>query len=157
MTNLPSAPHSASRRGSALLIAVVALALVSVVTAVVTSQCLAARQLLQRRQHQLQAEWLARAGVELAADRLLGDATGYKGESVELIPGGKVRLDVRAEPGATDVFRVTSSARFPGDGRDSDLCSTTRTFRRTSRGSEVRLEVVADRRSASKEGKAHAP
>jgi hypothetical protein len=139
----PAVARTASRRGSALLIAVVALALVAVVAAAVTWQCLAGRRLLDRRGNQLQAEWLARAGVELAADRLLADPAGYKGESVEPVPGARVRIEVRADPGAADVFRVTSEARFPGDDRDTVLRSATRSFRRTSRGGQVRLEVVS--------------
>jgi hypothetical protein len=123
---------------------VVALAVVSVVSAAVTWQCLASRRLLDRRQHQLQAESLARAGVELAADRLLTDPAGYRGESVELIPGAQVRIEVRADEGAADVFRVTSEARFPKDGRDSVRRSARRSFRRTSKGGQVRLEVVSE-------------
>jgi hypothetical protein len=122
--------------------AVVALTIVAAVTAAVTWQCLAVRHLLDRRQNELQAEALARAGVELAADRLLTDPAGYKGETVEPVAGSEVRIEVRAEPGATDVFRVTSAARFPRDGRARAGRSVTRTFRRTTRGDQVRLEAV---------------
>jgi hypothetical protein len=123
---------------------VAALALVSVVSAAVVWQCLAGRRLLGHRQHELQADWLARAGVELAADRLLADPAGYTGESAEPIPGAEVRVEVRAEPGSANVFRVTSTARFPRDGPDTVLRSATRSFRRTSRGDRVGLEVVAE-------------
>src|SRR6266496_2220235 len=104
---------STSRRGAALMVAVVALAVVSVVSASVVWNCLAGRRLLDQRQHQLQAEWLARSGLELAAARLLADPAGYKGESVELIPGALVRIEVRTEQAAPNVFRVTSEGRFP--------------------------------------------
>ena len=144
MTMLPSAPRPSTRRGSALLVAVVALTVVATLTAAVTWQCLAGRHLLDRRQHQLQAESLARAGVELAAGRLLTDPAGYKGESVEPIPGAEVRIEVRADPESADVFRVTSQARFPRDGRDTVRRSATRTFRRTTRDRQVRLEVVSE-------------
>jgi hypothetical protein len=123
---------------------VVALALVSAVTAAVTWQCLAGRRLLDHRRDQLQAESLARAGVELAAARLLADPGGYRGESVELIPGAEVRVEVRADPGSADVFRVTSTARSPRDGRDTVRRSAARTFRRTTRDRQVRLEVVSE-------------
>src|SRR3954447_4689432 len=123
-----------SRRGAALVIALVALAFVTVVMASLTWQCLASRQLVERRQNQLQAEWLARSGLELAAARLLADPAGYQGEAVELIPGGQVRIEVRNEASAPDVFRVTSEGRFPGDGLESVLRSVTRSFRRTTRG-----------------------
>jgi hypothetical protein len=132
---------SPPRRGTALLIAVVAIALVSAVAAAVVWQCLAGRRVLEHRHNQLQAEWLAGAGVELAADRLLTDPAGYRGESVEPIPGAEVRIEVRPGPG-TDVFRVTCSARFPKGDREAVGRSAARTFRRTSRGGRVRLEVV---------------
>jgi hypothetical protein len=132
------------RRGSALLVAVVAITVAAVVTAAITWQSVAGRRLVESRQHQLQAEWLARAGIELAADRLLSDPAGYRGESVELVPGGRVRIEVRAEPGKADVFRVSSEALFPQDGRDRALRTVTRSFRRTTRDKQVRLEVIPE-------------
>jgi hypothetical protein len=128
------------------LIAVVALAVVATVTAAVTWQVLAGRRLVERRQHQLQADWLARAGVELAADRLLRDPAGYRGESVELAPGAVVRVEVRPDPADAGVFRVTAEARFPPEGRDAGRRSVTRSFRRATRGDRVVLEVVSDSR-----------
>jgi hypothetical protein len=124
--------------------AVVALVVVAAVGAAVTWQCVAGRRLLERRQNQLQAAELARAGVELAADRLLTDPAGYTGETAELVPGAEVRVEVRAEPGKADVFRVTSEARVPRDGLESVLRTATRTFRRLRRGDRVRLEVVSE-------------
>lgn len=140
----PSTPSGPCRRASALMIAMVALVVVAAVAAAITWQCLAGRRLLERRQNQLQAEWLARAGVELAADRLLTDPSGYKGETVEIVPEGRVRVEVRAEPGEANVFQVTSEARYPGEGRDAVLRSAHRSFRRVTRGNAVRLEVVPD-------------
>jgi hypothetical protein len=130
------------RRGAALVVAVVALAVVAVLAAGITWNLAAGRRLLDQRQRQLQAEWLARAGVELAADRLLIEPSGYRGETVELLPGSQVRVDVRAEPGAPDVFRVTSDARFPNGGKESVRRSVTGLFRRTRRDGQVRLEAV---------------
>jgi hypothetical protein len=126
--------------------AVVAVVIVTAVTAAVVWQFLAGRRMVEARQHQLQAEWLARAGVELAADRLLTDPTGYRGESVELVPGGRVRVEVRADPKMADVFRVTSEAHFPQEGRDRVVRSVTRSFRRTVKDSQARLEVIAENR-----------
>jgi hypothetical protein len=115
---------------------------VTVLGAGITWNLAAARRSLDQRQRQLQAEWLARAGLELAADRLLAGPSGYPGETVELLPGSQVRIEVRVEPEAPDVFRVTSEARFPKEGRESVRRSVTRSFRRTSRDNRVRLEVV---------------
>jgi hypothetical protein len=141
MSMLSSATRTSARRGTALLIAMVAIVIVSAVAAAVVWQCLAGRRVLEHRHNQLQAEWLARAGVELAADRLLTDPAGYRGEVVEPVPGAEVRIEVRAGPGA-DVFRVTSFAVFPRKDREAVRRSAARTFRRTSQGGRVRLEVV---------------
>ncbi len=130
------------RRGNALLIAVAALTIVSALLVAIAWECLAGRRLVERRQVQLQAESLARAGVELAAERLLRDAAGYRGESIELIPGGHVRIDVQTDAKAADIFRVASEARYTGDGGELVVRSATRTFRRTSRKNESHLEVL---------------
>jgi type II secretory pathway component PulK len=123
----------------AILIAVVALAVVSVVAATLTWNSLAGRRLVERRERQLQAEALARAGVERAAARLLTDPASYRGETIELVPGSEVRIELKA---AGEVFDVTSEARFPKEGLESVKRTATRTFRRTSRDNQVRLEVV---------------
>ena len=140
------------RRGAALMMAVVAIAVVSLLAAGITWNLLAGRLLLDRRQRELQAQSLARAGVELAAARLLADTTGYRGETVELLPGSHVRIQLRAESGVADVFRVTSEARFPKDGKESVLRSVTVTLRRTKGEHQVRVEVIPLAQSASGSG-----
>src|SRR5918911_233524 len=98
--------HPAARTGVALLGALAALSVVSVVMVAVSWHLTANRRLAERRQHQLQADWLARAGVELAVGRLLTDADKYTGESVELLPRSQVRIQVQKEPGVANAFRV---------------------------------------------------
>jgi hypothetical protein len=145
------------RRGSALMVAVTALALVAVLMAVVLAQCVASHRLLEGRHKQLQAGALARAGVELAADRLLTAPTGYQGETVEPIPGAQVRIEVRAEAGTENVYRVTCEARYAGDGGDAVLRSAKRSFRRTIRDNQVRLEVVPEDQFVPPGSGAHRP
>jgi hypothetical protein len=139
------------------MIAVTALALAAVVMAVVLSQCVAGHRLLVGRHKQLQAEALARAGVELAADRLLSAPAGYTGETVEPIPGAPVRIEVRADSTTENVYRVTCEARYAGDGGDAVLRTARRSFRRTIRDNQVRLEVIPEVRSASPASEAHRP
>jgi hypothetical protein len=133
-------------------VAVVALLVVTVMIASITWQCLAQRRKLDQRANQLQADALARAGVEWAAARLLADPANYKGESIEPIPGSEVRIEVRAEP-ATNLFHVTSEARYPRDARNSVLRSVTRTLRRQAQGNEVRVEVVFEMEKSDGEKK----
>jgi hypothetical protein len=129
------------RRGVATFWVLVVLAVLTAVLGTITCQFLAGRSLVERRQNQLQARWLARAGVELAAARLLADPGGYKGETVEVVPGGKVRIEVRAESGSPDTFVVRSEGRFPAVERGVTR-SEERRFRRTVEKDRVRLEVV---------------
>jgi hypothetical protein len=144
MTRRPAAAPPSCRRGSALLIAVVALALVAVVMTAILLHSVSSHRLLDQRQRQLQAEALARSGVELAADHLLSAPAGYQGETVEPLPGGRVRIEVRADTDLKDVFHVTCQARYAGDGRDTVLRSARRSFRRIVRDKQVRLEVVPE-------------
>jgi hypothetical protein len=141
-----SVAQTARRRGSALLIAVAALAIISALAAAIAWECVAARRVLDRRQTQLQAESLARAGVELAADRLLRDPAGYRGETVALVSGAEVRIEVRTDAKSGSVFRVTSEARYSADGGPRLVRSASRAFRRTSRNNEAHLEVVTEDR-----------
>ena len=89
------------------MMAVVAMAVVATVTTAVTWQLLAGRRMLEQRQRQLQAEWLARAGVEIAAARLLVDPTGYQGELMEMIPESQLPLsDFASVPSARGLRRT---------------------------------------------------
>jgi hypothetical protein len=136
---------------------VAALALVAVVGGAVLLHWVSSHRLLDRRQRQLQADSLARSGVELAADRLLTAPAGYQGETVEPIPGARVRIDVRADPEVKDVFHVTCQAHYAGDGPDVVLRSARRSFRRTTRDKQVHLEVVPESRSVSPADQAPRP
>jgi hypothetical protein len=152
-----STERHSCRRGSTLFIAVAALALVAVVMAAVCSQCMASRRLLERRHKQLQADWLARSGVELAADRLLTAPAGYQGETAEPILGARVRIEVSGDSGTDNVFHVTCEARYAGDCGDAVLRWARRSFRRTTRDNQVHLEVVPESRSVSPAGEVHGP
>ena len=131
----------ASRKGVAALIVLVALAVLFVVLAAVAWQSIASRRVLERREEQLQAQWLARAGLEMATARLLSDATGYKGESVTIVPRSLVRIDVQSKGQATDVFQVTCAARYPTDNPHAIVRILTRKLRRTADKDRVRLEI----------------
>ncbi len=132
-------PDSRRRRGVALLWALIVLAVLAVTLAVTTWQSVALLRLVDQRHHQLQADWLARAGVEWAAGRLLADPAEYKGETVELLPGSRVQIAVRADAG---VFWVRCEARYPVEERGVVLRTAERGFRRVTDKDGVKLEVV---------------
>ena len=129
------------RRGLAAIWALVVLAVITVLMTLITWQSLAGLRQADRRDHQLQAEWLARSGLELAAARLLA-AADFKGETLEPVPRSRVTISVETKPDAPGLFRVTSEARYPVEGRLSVVRTATREFRRVADKERTRVEVV---------------
>ncbi len=125
--------RNASRRrpGLVSLWAVLVLGIIGSLCAVVTMQGLAQRRLVEHRQEQLQAEWLANSGLELAAERLRADPAGYQGETVAPIPRSRVQITVEALKDRPDTYRVSSEARYPTDRKQSVLLTRTRTYQRS--------------------------
>jgi hypothetical protein len=119
--------------------ALVVLAVLTTLAAALTFQLLAARRAVDRRERQLQAEWLARSGAELTAARLL-EKSAYEGETAEVLAGSKVRIQVQAEKGEPNVYRITCEARQLADGPEAVTRTVTRRFRRTVEGERVRVE-----------------
>jgi type II secretory pathway pseudopilin PulG len=137
--NLQSA--ISQRRGVALMGVVVAIAVLSVLLTAVTWQNLANRKLVQRRHHQLQSAWLARAGMETAVARILHDP-GYKGEETKTLESAKVKITVVPVKGQASVYQIISEARFPDNNVEGVVRSITRRFRRIVDGNKVRFEAV---------------
>jgi type II secretory pathway component PulK len=120
---------------------VVALAVLSIILGAATWQILAHRRTLQRQLNEGQAVWLARAGIERAAARLLADPSGYTGESPELIPHSQLRVTVQRAKDQAETFEVTSEARFPTDNPNPVVRSLSRRFRRAVEDEGTRLAV----------------
>jgi hypothetical protein len=131
-------------RGVALMGAVVVLTVVSALMMAMAWQILANRRMLEHRTYELQAQWLARAGAERAADRLLVNPHDYQGESFEPVELSSVRIEITAEPDSTGRFRVICEARYPTDADDMVVRSVTRRVERLSDGTRVRLRVIAE-------------
>lgn len=126
-----------SRRGAALMAAVIVLAVLSMTMGAVTWQIATRSRMLQHRYQALQAGWLARSGIEQAAVRLLTEAKDYKGEVIEPVADSSVRIQVELEQQEPLTYRITSRARFPTDARDPVQRVLTARFR---------LEVADDGR-----------
>jgi hypothetical protein len=140
------APHGACgprRSGIAILWALVVLAVLGVTSATAAWQIGAARRALEWRHHRLQAQWLARAGCELAAARLLADPAGYAGESVEPITDGQVHIVVEKDPAKPDTYRVRCEATYPVGDRAAASRAVTRSMTRRTDGGTTRIEVTA--------------
>lgn len=134
------------RRGAALIMVVVTLAFISFLLVTIARQNLAQRDYLVQREQRLQAEWLVRAGLELAASKLLADPT-YSGETANLLEHAKVQIEVRSERVPADVLRITCAASVTNDGHGGVFRSVTRRVRRVIRAGAPRLEIV-ERESA---------
>jgi hypothetical protein len=129
-----------TRRGAALLAVLVAISAIIIILSVTGAQVIAQRKLLHARQHKLQADWLARAGVECAAERLLQKPDAFKEERSDLVPQGIVNITV--EKDAQGHFVVTSDASV-GAKEMQPIGRTERVrFRRTEKDGVVRLEAV---------------
>jgi type II secretory pathway pseudopilin PulG len=121
----------------------VVLAVASALLGTVAAQLLTNRRELDRQQQRTRSLWLARSGIELAAGRLLTDPDGYRGETVEVVPGSRVRVEVRTEGAGTNTYHVTSAVLHTGTASGPDAFTLTRRFKRTAEGGKVRLEGVA--------------
>lgn len=132
------------RRAAACLWALVVLSLLGVVSATIAWNWLAARRTLSARHHALQTTWLARAGGELSAVRILADGDGYIGETVSPIPDSQVKIEVRKEPDRSGVYRILCLATYPvGDSRAVTKAMVW-TATLSADPAAVRLEVVPE-------------
>jgi len=127
------------RKGAALIMAIVAMAAVTIILSVIVTQVVAQRQMVRQRHRQMQAEWLARAGVELAAARLLQSAEPFKDDDQEFVTDSKVHVAVEK---AGDVYVVTVQAEVGLAGPRGVKRDATRLFRRSEKDGVARLEAV---------------
>jgi type II secretory pathway pseudopilin PulG len=129
------------RKGFALIAALVAMSVLAIVLTVVTVQIVAQRNLLRQRERQLQADWLARAGVELAAARLLDSAKEFSEERTDLAPAGKVKIEVKK---SAEIFIVSAEADVGLAGEKTVTRGVTARFRRTDSGGVIHLQMMRD-------------
>ncbi len=134
----------AKRKGVALITALVVMAVLAIVLSVVTVQIVAQRNLLRQRERQLQADWLARAGVELAVARLLDSPKDFSEENRDLAPAGKVKIELKKSANANDVYVVSAEAEVALPDEKPVVRTAAARFRRTDSGGVVRLQPVRD-------------
>jgi hypothetical protein len=141
----PALPHSAGtqrRPGIALLWVLFVLVLLSAVMGIITKQHLDGRSLLGHRSKRLQADWLARGGIEVALARLLQSPQPFSGDIGDLLPDSKVHVEIKTVPGSTTDFVVTSEAHFPTNEPRPVLRSLSRQVRRVSEKGQTRLATI---------------
>src|SRR5436190_16905355 len=103
---------SVKRRGVALVVVLVVLAAIVAVSSTLTWNTVAARKFLGQREHRLQAEWLARGGVERARAQAARGEEPVKGPWRPLGERGFAMIDVQT---VDDRLNVTYEATFPTD------------------------------------------
>jgi type II secretory pathway pseudopilin PulG len=129
-----------SRYGAALIMALVAMAIITIVLAAMTAQIVAQRQAVRQRQRQLQTEWLMRAGAELAAARLLQRPDSFSDDQQQFAPDSKVRVVVEKSDG--NRYLVTVDATVGQNEGRPVARSLSTSFRRSEKDGVVRLETL---------------
>jgi hypothetical protein len=127
------------RKGVALLTALIILGAVSVILTTVAVQVFAQRQMARQRERQLQAQWLARAGVEQAAARLLEKPEVFSEESKDLPPEIKRRIVV--EKLGEREFLITAEVQVGLDAELPVVRSASARFERSESNGVVRLQA----------------
>jgi type II secretory pathway component PulK len=128
------------RSGYALMTIVLMLGIVALMLGSITIQMALNRTAQAQREARLQALWLARSGLEQAAGRLMAAAEDYRGETLELLPGGTVRIEIERDG---EVQRITSEASYAGTLSHPVVRVEMRSYRLHRDGGRVRLEPVA--------------
>jgi len=130
------------RMGMALMVTLVLLALVSIMVAGMGTLFLVNRKVMDRNSWDLQAEMLARGGIEVAIAKLMQEEE-YSGEVLPLIPHSRVEIAVKpikVESGK--IFQIRCEARFPSDQAKGSYRILVRSVRRNSEGRVNRVENV---------------
>jgi hypothetical protein len=127
------------RRGAALVWALAILAVLGVTSGVAVREFSAARRTLSMRENRIQAEWLARGGVELAVGRLLANPD-YTGEAAEPLKNAAVQIGVTKDG---DSFVIRSVARFPADDPRAVTWTVSRKAARKTDGKKVSVVLTA--------------
>ena len=101
-------PVITNRRGITLVMMICVMTVVAVVSAGILALMASDRQVLQREAARLQAEWLATAGLERGAARLLAEAE-YRGETWPL-----TAADLDGRDAGSVTIRVKPQAELAG-------------------------------------------
>jgi hypothetical protein len=134
----------ARRPGVAVLWVLFLLTLISAVMGLTLKDFYANRSFLDQRQKRLQADWLARAGIELATARLLKSDKAIKMDVTDLVANSLVHIEVVAAPGSKDSFALTSDARFPINDAHPVIRTQGRRMKRVVNKEGIRLEAVKE-------------
>lgn len=112
---LSSVPCSARcRRGATLVLAMVVLLVVSLVAAALVQSHLAAHRQSGRYADELQAQWLAEAGLARAVAKLHADAA-YQGETWQAEVADDLQAEVKIVVDSSAPKKIAVEAVYPSD------------------------------------------
>jgi hypothetical protein len=135
--------QSKRRPGVAIIMALVLMAVLAVVFTAVTWQVVSQRRLLRERERQLQAVWLARAGLEIAAGRLLDSPVPFPEENY-VLPDARVHIVV--EKKGDDLYAVSAAVEL---GTQEDPLPVARDLnsyiRRSDKSGIITLHVTSEK------------
>lgn len=135
---------AANRRGVALLTAIVCLAVIAAICGSLIKVVHAQRQQTRLEERKLQAEWLAEAGLERAAAKLI-NSQDYSGEIWQIAAtefagrgGGSVKISVKkiVDQPAKRLVRVQADYPADSDGRARQSKQATMTIVERKSGDE---------------------
>src|SRR5262245_9469414 len=125
-------PHRTfERRGAAIIFAVAVLSALMVFMLTTTKYLTSTRRIAENRFNRVQAEWLDRAGIELAVARIIADAGADQNEPMLLIPDSQIQLKITRDTQSADNYRIVSDARFGLSRPETARCVLTRMVRRS--------------------------
>jgi len=128
-----------TRRGVSAIWVLVVLAVISTISVAAVGRFVAARRQVDAHRTRVQADYLAIAGYEMAAEKLLADPK-YAGETLAPMPGAEVKVAVKKDPGESEVYRIESESHYSGNGRITVVRNAKRAVKRIAGPNGVRLE-----------------
>ncbi len=131
------------RRGIVLVMALVVMATLIVVLAVIAKEIVHERLMLEMRERRVQAQWLARAGVEVAAATLLESPEPFTLKEEKLAPDCVVQISVTKDQGGA--FAVAVEAQCGEDARSAAI-SLERRFDRMQGNGLIHLKHASSAR-----------
>lgn len=131
------------RAGAAVIWALVVLSAITLLSVGLGRLYVLSRRTTLEQEHKAQAFWLARGGVEIAAEKLLASAD-YKGETLMPVPGAELAITVAADPASPGQFTITSQARFPVDGPETAKQIVRAVMKRSGEPGHVRLDRLPE-------------
>jgi len=123
------------RKGIAIFYTLVVLSVVGIMLAATARQSAGARRVYEVRRNQVQAQWLARSGIEMAAARLL-ESDSYRGETIEPLPDSRIQIKVEVDRA---LYTITAEARFGDNPVFIGTSTVTKSFRRVGTEQSVTL------------------